>query len=91
MFALILKVVGVLGGIFAALKANNVAPSLDTVALADITSIQAYEADYASGQAVIIGNLSLNGQAGVVAVMDVGGPAYQALFGSNSATVGTAS
>jgi hypothetical protein len=91
MFAFLSKVIGIIAGVFGVLKASGVAPNLDSVAIADITSIQAYEADYDNGQAIVIGTLSLDGKAGVIAAMADGGPAYQALFGSNAPAVGTTS
>lgn len=83
--SIIAAAIGAIGALLTSLKGSGVnLGSIGDVAARDISEIQGGEADYLNGQAVIVGDVSYNGKPGVVAVFEVGGPAYQAIFGSNS-------
>jgi len=87
----ILKIVGIIGGVFGVLKTAGVAPTLSQLVVNDVTSIAAYEADFNSGQAVVIATTSILNEAAVIVVMRSGDyPAYGLLFGTEAPAVGDA-
>lgn len=85
----IIKGLSILGGLLGVLKANGISTgSIGSMVAQDITNVEAYQTDYDSGQAVIVGKFQYSDAQGtseaIVAVMKQGGPAYASLFGSST-------
>jgi len=84
----VLKAIGFVGGLLGLLKQQGIPTgSLGTWVAAEIANEQAIQADYDSGQAVVLGSFVFTDQAGQSDCVVVGvkrdGPAYGTLFGTN--------